>query len=229
MAKKHTKKSIRATYAIVCEGHTEWYYFDYVKTKRGYPFTLKPELPVHSSYRYIFKKAKALLKEEEYSAVFCVFDLDKIKEDDQIEVFINECRNLRPKNIIPVLSFPCIEAWFLFHYQKKYSSRYYESYEEILPVLRIYVPDYCKEQKYYKKGLFFKELDSEDKVEYAHFSAEKSLNGIENFHSAFNKTFTEIGNFEKFLEKCNVCVSQKPNCKSCLEEYFLSNISNKIS
>ena len=73
MARRQMKKEIRATYAIVCEGYTEWYYFDYIKSKRRYPFKLKPELPVHSSYRHIFEKAKALLQKEEYSAVFCVF------------------------------------------------------------------------------------------------------------------------------------------------------------
>ncbi len=227
MVRRQMKKEIRATYAIVCEGYTEWYYFDYIKSKRRYPFKLKPELPVHSSYRHIFEKAKALLQKEEYSAVFCVFDLDKIKEDNRMEEFISECKKLRTKKIIPVLSFPCIEVWFLFHYQRNYSSRYYESYEQLLPVLRTYVPDYCKEQKYYKKGSLFDALDSADRAACAHSCAERSVKAIEDLHSAFERTFTEIGYFEKFLERCKVCVSG--NCKSCWEEYFSSNISNKNS
>ena len=224
MAKKQLKKNIRASYAVVCEGYTEWYYFDYVKSKRRYPFKLKPEMPGHSSYNHIFDKARSLLSREEYSAVFCVFDLDKIKSDNQIESFFNECKKLRTKKIIPVLSFPCIEVWFLFHYQDKYSSRYYESYEDLLPALKAFVPDYCKEQKYYKKGTLFNELDSAEKIGRAQLWAEKRLSEIEDFRSAFDKTFTEIGSFEKYLEQCKACTDAN-NCRSCWEEYFLSSIA----
>lgn len=225
MAKKQIKKNVRASYAVVCEGYTEWYYFDYVKSQRRYPFKLKPEMPGHSSYKHIFDKAKSLLGKEEYSAVFCVFDLDKIKSDNQIENFINDCKRLRTKKIVPIFSFPCIEIWFLFHYQDSFSSRYYESYEDILPVLKGYVPEYCKEQKYYKKGSFFDELNSEENLQRAYLWAEKSLEGVANFRSAFDKTFTEIGYFEEFLEQCKVCASGASNCKSCWDEYFSSSIA----
>lgn len=227
MAKKKIKKNIRASYAVVCEGYTEWYYFDYVKSKRRYPFKLKPEMPVHSHYKCIFDKARSLLNREEYNAVFCVFDLDKIKSDNQVEEFINACKKNKNNKIIPVLSFPCIEIWFLFHYQDKFSSRYYENYESLLSTLKLYVPDYCKEQKYYKKGTFFAELDSVERLEHAHLWAKKSLNEIENFRSPFDKTFTEIGFFEKFLEQCKTCVSITNKCESCCKEYFSSSISKK--
>lgn len=226
MAKKQIKKNIRVSYAVVCEGYTEWYYFDYIKTNRKYPFRLKPEIPGHSSYKDIFKKAKSLISKEEYNAVFCVFDLDAIKSDNKIEDFINDCKKLKTKKIIPILSFPCIEVWFLFHYLDKYSSRYYENYEKLLPVLKNYVSDYCKEKKYYEKGTLFKELDSPEKLNHAYSCAERSLKEIENFRSAFDKTFTELGCFEKFLEKCKACPVSSKNCKCCWEEYF-SNIVSK--
>ena len=35
MVRRQMKKEVRATYAIVCEGYTEWYYFDYIKSKRN--------------------------------------------------------------------------------------------------------------------------------------------------------------------------------------------------
>ena len=226
MSKRKAKKNMRPSYAVVCEGYTEWYYFGYIKTARKYPFRLKPEMPGSSDYKHIFSKAKNILKEEEYSVVFCVFDLDKIKEDNQIENFIRECRQIRSKRIVPILSFPCIELWFLYHYQNKFSSRFYESYSELLPSLKKYVPDYRKEQEYYKRNTLFDEMEIEEKLNHAHSLAEKSLDYIESLRSAFDRSFTEIGLFEKFLEKCKKCESKTQDCNSCWKEYFSSIIAS---
>lgn len=226
MAKRKTKKDIRASYAVVCEGFTEWYYLDFIKSARRYPFRLKPEMPGNSDYKHIFRKAKTLLRNEEYSIIFCVLDFDKIKADGKIEDFSREYRRLNSEKIIPVLSFPCIEVWFLYHFQPNFSSRYYESCEAILPSLKAYVHDYRKEQDYYRNNSFFVEMEKEELLKHAHSSAEKSLKDIKKLSDAADKTFTEIGRFEKFLEQCRNCSSVKGGCRSCWNEYFSGKIAS---
>jgi len=69
-----TKRKVKKAIAIVGEGITEWMYFDYIRRNHRYAFSLKPDLPKHSHYSHIFKKAKELIQKG-YDIVFCVLDL----------------------------------------------------------------------------------------------------------------------------------------------------------
>ena len=175
---KGNKRRTYLSFAVVCEGQSEWYYFNYIKNNHKYPFRLKPTIPSNASYITIFKKAKELLKQEEYNAVFCVFDLDKIKTDGKIDALIDECKRNRNKKIIPVFSYPCIEVWFLFHFLERYSSRYYDSCEELLKTLKWFVPNYCKERTFLENSSFFNSLFEENRRDLAFANAKASLKGI---------------------------------------------------
>lgn len=228
MSKKQVRKDLRISYAIVCEGQTEWYYFNHIKQEKRYRFSITSDFPGHSDFKSIIKKAKRILQDKEYSAVFCVFDLDKVKTDGKIDELIKECESIRNKRIIPILSFPCIEIWFLFHFWETYSSRYYENYDAIEKALRRYVPNYCKEREYLANKSFFKLLQNENKSVKARQFSKRSVIDIENISMAINTSFTEIGIFLEFLDKCSTCKSNTKQCQKCYEEYFASIVAKKI-
>ena len=79
MSKKPLKKSI----AIIGEGLTEWMYFDHNRKNRRYSFSLKPDLPKHSSYTYIFAKAEELCSKG-FDIAFCVLDIDAILHENSL-------------------------------------------------------------------------------------------------------------------------------------------------
>lgn len=224
---KSQKRRTHLSFAVVCEGQSEWYYFNFMKGIKRYPFRLKPTIPSSANYMTIFKKAKELLKTEGYNAIFCVFDLDKVKTDGKIENLIAECRRNRNKKIIPIFSFPCIEVWFLFHFLEHYSSRYYESCEEIMKALKVFVPGYSKERVFLANPSFFASMNRDDRKNLAFENGKASIKELSDLHEAFYQTFTEVGSFEQFLEKCQKCNSLAQDCDKCIEEFGSSVLSGK--
>ncbi len=103
MREKTLKKSI----TVVGEGLTEWMYFNHIRRKQRYSFSLNPDLPKHSSYTYIFAKAEELCANG-FDIAFCILDIDTILQDKKLEGSKNACRQL-PNNIIPITNNPCIE------------------------------------------------------------------------------------------------------------------------
>lgn len=84
------RRKLKKAIAIVGEGPTEWFYFEYIRKDRRYTFTLKPELPGHSDFSALFRKAKDLVNQS-YDLVFCVLDLDTIAQNTQrLQTFKNE-------------------------------------------------------------------------------------------------------------------------------------------
>lgn len=61
---------------------------------------------------------KSINSKDEYNCIFCVFDLDTVKDKQ----FISDIEEYNKKNeefssvIYPILTFPCIEFWFILHY-----------------------------------------------------------------------------------------------------------------
>lgn len=76
---------------------------------------------------------------------FYMFDTDvKSEKNSQI----NEAIRLAIKNnIIPIVSAPCVEVWFLLHY--RYSTAQYSSNEEVIDELKRYCAGYNKSYNIY--------------------------------------------------------------------------------
>ncbi len=66
---------MKKRFAIVGEGPTEWHYFDGFRKEKRYPFKINPDLPKHSDWKSILKKAQIQVHEG-YDKVFCVLDFD---------------------------------------------------------------------------------------------------------------------------------------------------------
>jgi hypothetical protein len=49
-----------------------------------------------------------------------------------------------------IVNNPCLEYWFLLHF--KQTSKYYETYAILEKLLKKYLPDYDKSEKYYKNS-----------------------------------------------------------------------------
>ena len=161
MSRKPLKKSI----AIIGEGLTEWMYFDHIRKIRRYSFSLKPDLPKHANYMYVFAKAKELCAKG-FDIAFCVLDIDTILRENTLEEFCKSCRQL-PKRIVPITSNPCIEIWFLMHFMRTPQKRMYESYEALQKVLRIHLENYEKTEEYFSSSGIFSKLEEKNGLENA--------------------------------------------------------------
>ena len=173
MARKQHNKNTRLSIGIIGEGITEWHYFNSLRQEKRYTFKLSPELPKHSDYKSIFKKAKALIKEG-YDHVFCVLDLDVFKNDKKLEErYIADKNTLQKDKRIKVFeTMPCFEYWFLLHF-KPFSTRIYSNYDSLQQDIRQYLPRYEKSHQYLKRANMYQTLINEGNIDLAYESSSR--------------------------------------------------------
>lgn len=58
MARTKGNKKTTFQVAIIGEGETEWYYFNYMKQSERFGFKVEPDLPKHSDFKSIIKSAR---------------------------------------------------------------------------------------------------------------------------------------------------------------------------
>lgn len=209
MSKKPLKKSI----AIIGEGLTEWMYFDYIRRNRRYSFSLKPDLPKHSSYTYIFAKAEELCSKG-FDVAFCVLDVDTILRENSLQEFRRSCGKLSNK-IIPITSYPCIEIWFLMHFMKTPQNRVYDSYEAIKKVLHTYLQGYEKTEGYFNTSGIFEKLEENNGIDTALKNSGAILTDLGREKDIFRSSFSEISLLIRHLDGCKNCNFQQ-DCKNCI-------------
>lgn len=157
---------------ILTEGVSEKIYFDGLKNK----FSLSTLSVIKSEYTDsvgIIKKAIKIAEEsiqnhEPFDYIFCIFDLDTVKDKN----FINELINYENQNskhpkvkIFPIYNYPCFEIWFILHFDlciKPFNSKGKKSIGDTAKTyLKKYAKGYnetnkrCIEQfiDYYKEAL----------------------------------------------------------------------------
>ena len=107
---------------IVTEGLTEEIYFKILKKNlklNSVEVSKSPKTDSNGIVQYAkLEGVKSFNNHNEYNYIFCVFDLDTVKD----KKFLLEIENYNKKyeemssSIYPVLTFPCIEFWFILHY-----------------------------------------------------------------------------------------------------------------
>lgn len=107
-------KEKNKTFLIVTEGQTEELYF------KSFPVitaTIKP-VPLGCSKTTLVSCTKAIVADEKYDEVWCVFDMD-IKHDDagQLEDFNNAVQSALDAGFKCAYSNDAFELWFILHYQ----------------------------------------------------------------------------------------------------------------
>ena len=152
------------TVKIFGEGLTEWYYFDKLRSKKLFSFTLNPGFPAKS--RSSYKKRLPLIDaelnrpdEERADLIVLITDLDNIVGDSaQYREYIKDKKLYENRGVIFIESHPCIELWFLYHFNKRYEKSTYTTYDEIKGPLRKHLPGYEKSKAYYTGNTTFRDF-----------------------------------------------------------------------
>jgi len=190
-------------------------YFDHIRKNRRYSFSLKPDLPKHASYTYIFAKAEELCSKG-FDIAFCVLDIDTILRENSLQEFRKACRQLS-KEIVPITSNPCIEIWFLMHFMKTPQSRIYESYEALKKVLRIHLENYDKTEEYLTSSDIFNKLEENNGLKTALKNSKNILAGLNQENDISQSSFSEISLLIDHLDICKGC-NFRQDCKVCAKE-----------
>ena len=146
-------------FAFVVDGQCEYWYIQMLKrNERSISVDLKPEIPQKKKHIDQFKKVIEL--SNDYDKVFWIVDFDAINKETleakkgtkpAIREFKEYCDKIdkKYKNIIVIVNNPCLEYWFLLHYEP--TSKYYENYDKLEKQLKIHLPEYEKSQLFYTK------------------------------------------------------------------------------
>ena len=160
MSRRFTPRKTNPTFAFVVDGETEIWYLQMLKrNERNLRVTIKPEIPQKKKLEDQYKLVCELANSE-YECVFWIVDLDTVIKED-IEAASGTSSPLsrfndmkltlfaENKNVKVIVNNPCLEFWFLLHYER--TSRYYRRCSDVVKILKRYLPGYQKTLTYYRK------------------------------------------------------------------------------
>ncbi len=193
------KKSI----AIIGEGLTEWFYFDQLRIAKHYSFKIAPVLPKHSDLDEMMKLVKKKLCEE-CDIIICLIDMDIICADSCIKTKYDQYRKeyAKEKSVKFVETNPCTELWFLLHFLTCLSAKHYPRYEDLLPDLKKHIPNYEKNEKFFKRINLYQYLEEKGNIENA-ISYAKRLCRLKDNNQKENCSFSEIFEVVELLNELN--------------------------
>jgi hypothetical protein len=147
-------------FAVVVDGETEVWYLQMLKrNERDIRVSIKPEIPNKKSVKEQYNLV-CDLSSKEFTKVYWVIDLDTvIKEANEapkgkkspLKTFEEYRTNLADnfKNIVVIVNNPCLEFWFLLHYEK--TSKYFDTCSDAEKQLKKYLKNFEKTQKFFTK------------------------------------------------------------------------------
>lgn len=147
-------KQRRPSIAFVVDGYTEiWYLQMLCRNEPHVRINIKPEIPSHKSMYQQYRLVKEL-HHREYNKIFWIVDFDTIvKEHKEAKPGVNRlkefnCYRNRLKkldNVVVIVNNPCLEFWFLLHFENNHT--YYPKYSDLH--IHRYLPDYRKSRGYF--------------------------------------------------------------------------------
>lgn len=157
------QRPLEYTVKIYCEGFTEWYYFEWLRTNNRFKFSMEPDIPKNSrsSYKQNLKLIDKELRkkpQERADAIFLVIDTDTlVKNKAQYAIYQEAKEKYKKQGVIFIESHPCIEIWFLYHLMDKFARTNFETYEALRPAIESVLPKYEKTARYYQKNSTFRD------------------------------------------------------------------------
>ncbi|MDR0941090.1 MAG: RloB family protein [Bacteroidales bacterium] len=159
---RQAKRNLKPVISFVVDGKCELWYLqkmeEKVRGKKNVNFSFNPKLPQNKKLKDQHILVKELSKTSE--KVFWIIDFDTILKEtretkkgnktllQEFQELYDRCK--KSKNITIIVNNPCLEFWFLQHFEA--TSKHFETYEQLEKSLKKYLPDYEKTEKYYKNS-----------------------------------------------------------------------------
>ena len=148
----------KQSFAVVVDGETEYWYLQMLKhNEPNIPFKIKPQIlqkkNIDQQYELVTE-----LSEEEYDKVFWIVDLDVLLKEERekrnstspLQQFLNYYKSLsKQKKIVVIVNNPCLEYWFLLHFQK--TNKVFTACTDAEKQVSQHLEGYEKTEKFFKK------------------------------------------------------------------------------
>ena len=156
---KKISKSQKQLISFVVDGKCELWYLQLLKQHEKLNdnnIILEPKLPQKKKLKDQFNLVKELSEQSEKT--FWIVDADTILKEtrettrskktslQEFQELYTKC--LKNKKIHVIVNNPCLEYWFLQHFEQ--TSKYFATYSDLENSLKKHLPDYKKTEKQYK-------------------------------------------------------------------------------
>ena len=202
MARKKRNISSKPTYVIVVDGETEVWYFQMLKRNEpNLKINIKPEIASKKRKKLSDQYYRVLELKETYTKVFWIIDLDVVIKESkeggnniqELKNYLNDLKEF--KDVIIILNNPCLEFWFLLHFEK--TTKYFIQCSRTEKQLKKHLPDYKKNRNYFTKQNNDIYIRLKDRLEQAIINSKRTQRGEV---SEFEKGICEMN---LFFEKLN--------------------------
>lgn len=160
MRRPSKKIQSKQKYAFFVEGECEYWYIQMLKrNEKCADINLKPELLQKKKLSEQYDRVIELVKD--YDKVFWIVDFDVIIREthaakngsktalQELKEYFGKIEKKYKNRILIIINNPAFEYWHLLHF--KQTSKYFETCNDVIKVLKEYLPNYEKKQKYYTK------------------------------------------------------------------------------
>lgn len=149
----------KPTFAIVVDGDCEVWYLQMLKrNERSIVVNIEPKIPQRKKLSEQYENVIKL--SEENTKVFWIVDFDVIASETRktkvggktpIQSFLDYKKTIaeKYKNIVIIVNNPCLEFWFLIHFEK--TGQQFSNCDETGKILKKHLKDYVKTEKYFTK------------------------------------------------------------------------------
>ena len=149
---------------IIGAGITEKWYFKHLKSLCGYKMEVKPKY-FGSDTAYDMQKLVDNVLAMGGKAI-CVFDMDTTQwdasEKERKEQFL--AQYIGNPDVILCDSMPCIEYWFLLHFEK--TNKYLGTSDRVIDILKRHMP-YEKREKFLENSSWVQRLLADERMQKA--------------------------------------------------------------
>ncbi len=148
----------RTAYAVLVDGETEaWYLQMLRRNEPSLGISIKPELPAKKTLKAQYEKVCDLA--EEYDKVLWIIDLDTVRKETHEAAkghqnAAQELITLRKRvegndKITVIINNPCLEFWFLLHFE--YTAKEFAHCQSAENLLKRHIADYDKSKEFFTK------------------------------------------------------------------------------
>ena len=171
MARGRKEREIkRSRITVIGEGLTEKWYFEHLRSIKGFRYDCKPRFFTQQSYSEMSKLIDWVLENGGIAVCVCDADITRTNPTEQARLKELKQKFSNNDNVIICDSMPSIEFWFLIHYLN--TSKYFNDSKEVIQALRRWLPEYSKSGAMLEKPQWVLNLCSDGKLEKARATAE---------------------------------------------------------
>ena len=171
MARGRKERELKCSrITVIGEGLTEKWYFEHLRSIKGFRYDCKPRFFTQQSYGEMSKLIDSVIENGGIAVCVCDADITRTNPIEQTRLKELKQKFSNNDNVIICDSMPSIEFWFLIHYLN--TSKYFNDSKEVIQALRKWLPEYSKNGTMLEKQQWVSNLCYDGKLEKACATAE---------------------------------------------------------